>query len=524
MPKTKRPQDPRQKNQSMDISFAEQPVVSAYVQAIMNGGKHPECNEIFGFGTRGDGKTIGVMCGMIAHAQEHQRQGFSLPVPWMGVTDTFTSHKLKTVRSFENPIWRGGWKLSDGDHIAIFFQGTTPMVKVDLFGIEDQGAMDRLRMESCGMWFEEPAPSAVMVQSTGIGEHAWELGLTSLRVPSHFHPAVTSENYPDEDHWTWRRPRPTSTPVFAHPAQFKQLFEIAEIPWPREFDKYPEGSPVDLCMAKNGTCQWFRVPAGERASEEDRLSWTRALAGRKDLLRRLILGQPGVIMLGDQVAQGFSLDDHVAKERLLPWPGQPIYFGFDFGHTPTCVMAQEQRGQIRVLAGLHLMGAGIMQLMDDLVLPFLSRYAPWVRRNPQDLALIGYDPSQGSMENPKGSEADIENSALQAIQRVLDGWFESGPIDWAIRKDALVKVLDRHPKNFQLDPEYCQDLASALAGRWYYAKSHAGDLRSDKPKKPNHPYEDLGDALIYCLCRISGASMIDSVGSGKIVCNIGPGM
>jgi hypothetical protein len=504
MPKSRRPTDPRLADRHAVIDFSNQPVIDSFTQAIKDGGAHPECNEIFAFGTRGDGKTIGVMVGMIEHAQMHHATGFPLPVPWMGVTDTFVSHKLKTIRSLENPLWQGGWKLTDQDHTATFWMGrpSVPLVKIDLFGIEDQGAKDKLRMESVGLWFEEPAPSAVMVQSSGIDQDSWMLGLTSLRIPSHFHPAVVSENYPDEDHWTWQRANPTHDPVFAHPAQFRALLESVGESWPVEFDKYPEGTPFEMCIGINETAQWFRVPCGERASEVDRLSWASSLKARPDLLRRLILGQPGVVMLGDQVAKGFLRTEHTTRKTLPFMRGEAVYMGFDFGNTPTCIIGQPNAGTMLIKAGLFLTNSGMQQLIEEKVLPWLARYAPWVLENPDSMAVIGFDPSQGTMIKPKGAEADIENAALMTIMRMLGGGdFEGGPVAWAPRREAITNIFRRAHGLMIEENDHTIHLIRALDGRWYYAKSHSGDLRSDNPKKPNHPWEDLGDALIYLLCR-----------------------
>jgi hypothetical protein len=526
MPKTRRPVDPRLKNQECNFDFSNAPVISEFVKTIVTGSNAKFGTEILCLGARGDGKTTGVLCAAPLHAVEHHNQGYPLPVNWMAVTDTFTSHKLKTVRSLESPLYKGGWKLRDNDHVAEFYQGGTKTVHMDLFGIEDQGAMDRMRMESHCLWFEEPAPSAVMVQSSGISLEAWMLGITSCRLPSHFNAKVATENYPDEDHWTIERWKPSHNVVFAHPDKLRQLFEIIEQPAPEAlFQKYPTGTPVSMCVGVNEGRVHFRVPIGERASEEDRLQWARALKDRPDLLRRLILGQPGVVMLGDQVAKGFTREAFTSKNRVPFMSGEPLYFGFDFGHTPTCVIGQPVKGVLRIKAALYLQNAGMTQLMEDLVRPYLARFAPWVLRNPDEYALIGHDPSQGNISDPKGSEADIDNAALLAIQESLGGgWFEMGPVMWDVRKDALVQIFNRRNGVVIEDNDFTQDFIRALDGRWYFAKSHTGGLRSDKPKKPNHPFEDLGDAFIYLLTRYGVVSELENTTSGKVICNIQSGM
>ncbi len=454
----------------MQLDFPDGYVAGEFLKAIIYGPKP----EIACFGARGDGKTTAFLAGTIFHAAEHQRRGHPLPVPWMGVTDTFTSHKLKTLRTMEEPLWAGGWRLSDNDHVATYVIKGQAFAHLDLFGIEDQGAMDRVRMATVGMWFEEPAPSAVLVQSSGIREDAWMLGRTSQRVPSHFHPAVATINYPDEDHWTWQR----------------------------------------FVERKSDEVVCFRVPPGERASKDQRDEWARALADRPDMLRRLIEGKPGVILLGEQVAQGFNMDTHVSHETLRAAMNQPLYLGFDFGHTPTCIIGQQDRGRVNVLASLFLPNSGMRQLMDELVMPWLGRYAPWCLKNPDEFLLVGYDPSGATT-----ADADQQYSAIEVIKEIFDGgWYEPGPVKWANRRNAL--TIFHRASGILFDKVGCADLIKACNGRWYYAKNHQGDLRSDQPKKPNHPWEDLGDGLIYMLCRMGVTSLAEDYRTeGKVITN-----
>lgn len=51
----------------------------------------------------------------------------------------------------------------------------------------------------------------------------------------------------------------------------------------------------------------------------------------------------------------------------------------------------------------------------------------------------------------------------------------------------------------EVDPIDASGLVKALNGGWYYPTGSDGRVSRDKPKKPNHPHEDHGDALCYLL-------------------------
>lgn len=396
---------------------------------------------------------------MVAHAQLHRQAGFALPVKWIGVTDTFASHKNKTVESLNNPMWSGLWSLRDGQHVAVFGPAGAELVHLHLFGIEDQGAMDRVRTETVGTWFEEPAPASLLVQSSGVNELAWQTAITSQRIPSHCHPAIMTLNYPDEDHWTWRR-------------------FIAE---PHENTAY------------------FRVPPGELASAAQREEWMKALDGRPDLQRRLLQGLPGVVMLGQQVALGFNEDMHVSKERLKPIAGEPLFFGQDGGHTPCTIIGQEWRGSIRVYAALSIDRGGMRQQYERNVMPWLTANAPWAIKDDSMIRGV-YDPAIPD------DESDSDRNPVDVCREFVSGLWEAGPTSWESRKNALITGINKHAgpglPALAIDPVDGKPLVQALSGRWYYPENRLGGVSKDAPAKPNHPWEDLGDSFCYFLCGV----------------------
>ena len=184
--------------QTLRLEF--KPTIGKFIRAVAEG----QAREVACFGARGDGKTVGALAAMVAHAKRHQSAGHPLPTRWLGVTGTFTSHKEKTHGSLLAPLWGGLWELRDGGHIAVARLDGREVVHLRLIGLEDAGAMDRVRTECHGVWFEEPAPAGEL-GATGVSDTAWGMAITSMRLPTHAHVAMMTANYPDDDHWIWKR-------------------------------------------------------------------------------------------------------------------------------------------------------------------------------------------------------------------------------------------------------------------------------------------------------------------------------
>jgi hypothetical protein len=415
-------------------------------------------DELAIFGPRGEGKTWGAAGTMIVHAEQHHAAGYPLPTRWIGFTDTFESHKNKTLESLSDPLWGGTWELSDGGHVASFrFRGVT-LVRLLLFGVDSPRDANKVRTECHGVWCEEPAPAADL--SSGISENAWEIALTSRRKASHAHPGLITANYPDEDHWVWRRfvtePRP-------------------------------------------GTA-YVRIPKGERATAAQREMWASKISD-PILRRRLIDGEPGLIILGEQVAVGYA-DRHTSPTPLRLIENVDLWFSWDSApnaHTHATLIGQRVGPFVRLFAGLVSERTGLKQHIETRLLPWLEKRAPWALKDGADDRLYHrYDPAMDT-----GEGGDIDQSPLRRVQEELGGHFRPGAVDWPARIAPVVKLLQEQADGIaalQIDPGPDTELLrKALAGRWHYAKNAAGTVVRDLPMKPNHPWEDLGDALCYLI-------------------------
>ncbi len=400
---------------------------------------------------------------MGAHASEHKKAGYPLPVPWAGVTETLSSHKEKTHKSLLKPFWQGAWRLEDGGHKAILNCGGIDGVVLSMFGIEDTAAIDRARGEwACG-WIDEAAPT---LEGGGVDELVFDVMATSLRVPTHAKVKLVTENFPDEDHWTWKRFKPVvgAWGVGYHPADRQRMTIMI-----------PKGDSPHL-------------------TDKDRAEWARALKDRPDLAARLLEGRPGVVQLGPQVAVDFSVAKHVAKEPVRIFKGEPLLFGQDGGLTPTTVIGQVVHGWLRVIAAFSIERGGMRQHLERNVVPWLTANAPWALRSTNLIKGV-YDPAMPD------DESDSDRNPVRVLQEILGGYWYPGPVSWEARKGAMITALNRKVDAdhyaLQIDPFQGRQLIAALSGRWHYPANRQGGVSKDAPAKPNHPHEDLGDAFCY---------------------------
>lgn len=430
------------------------PTGAKFADAIARGA----ADEIAAFGARGDRKTFSLLIATCLHANVHLAAGHPGPVKWMGVMDYFSSHKTKTHDTLKQARWQGLWRLSDGGHLAHAVVDGRAIVEIRLMGIEDQGAIDRVRAECHCAWFEEVAPAAALVTSAGISEAAWGMALSSRRLPTHAHVSVITTNYPDSDHWSWRR------------------FVTKDRPGDRDLDTL-----------------YFRIPPGEAASPADRAAWARALATRPDLLARLVNGQPDQLHLGDPVTPCYQEARHRQYEPA-PYGLGTVWLSWDAYHHPACVVATiGPMGQLRVHFGRRQDNSDVGRLAEEEVIPWLSKAGLLDRPR-----IHTGDPTAQT-----GDQSNREMDAVQAIQRLLPGpWRkvtnEEEPRTRVVNEHLRRMLSTGDPAVLVAGPE-AQELHTALSGGWHIGKS-GKPVSTGEAGRHSH----VGNAMAYLCLALFG--------------------
>jgi hypothetical protein len=387
------------------------------------------------------------------------------PIPWAIIRDTWSNLERTTLRSFLFPTVKASHaaqilpylKVRDGGKYIELPGFWTAF----LFGADSYADLNKLQsMQLGGLWLEEAAPAMEEDIGSGIQENVWSIGLTSLRHPCEWRRGQITMNYPDEDHWTWKR--------------FHDHFGVDD----------PE------------TARLFRIPSGENPYIDDqyRMNMRGALKNKPDLLARLAEGRPAQVQIGEAVTPGYQEGLHRSRVILPPIAGIQVIRMWDGGLNPTCVFTQiTPSGRFHVLDTLRGENIGMKQLIAQYVKTLIAnRYShitSW-----KDIG----DPSLNERE-----QSDSVNTAAQVINSELNTSFEAGIASWDARREAirelLVRLTDTGEAMFQVS-KHDTIMHKTLNGGWHYKKTPTGQVLRDKPVKDinSHP----GDALTHGIAKI----------------------
>ncbi|MEO7862142.1 MAG: hypothetical protein ABIU05_17280 [Nitrospirales bacterium] len=417
-------------------------------------------------GPRGSGKTQASPAALAILAELHVRAGFNLPLRVLWLHDSLTNAALKTGLSLEQALWGGLWSLRDDKKEAVLSLAGVELVIGVFVGTQDPASKERLRAECHLLAAEELVPS--LREFGGIEERDYELGLTSMRLPTRRRVALSTTNPGDQECWPYKR--------------------------------FIEGGGKPGCVR----CP---IPATDRLTPEEVASLRAAFRDSPDLEKRLALGEWSALIVGEQVATGFRSELHVSALPLRPMEYIPLQLGHDAGLTPVTIVGQEVNGEVRILAALVSERAGTRQHLENEVLPWLAIHAPWAMRN-ASMLIHHYD---SAMDTP--DQSNLESSPINVLREVLGGSTYPGPVSWHGRRDPLLSMLarlnpSRGKARLQLDAAGCGPLISALNGRWHY-KTINGAVSRDLPVK-DHPASDLGDALCYLIAGLAPSPIVDT--------------
>lgn len=326
---------------------------------------------------------------------------------------------------------RGKIRQKDGGRELTLVDGKGNGIWVAfLFGMDTPEDLNKLlSMQLGGFWVEEAAPAMQEDIGSGISEEVWSLGITSLR-----HPLMT--DYAVEFLREWRGRFSGMTPN-----DQKQGFLLGALAQDPYGNFVPRNRRAQITMNYPSEDHWtwvrfyeeesadralFRIPRGENEHIDDqyRQNMAKSLAGRQDLLDRLVEGRPAHVQLGVAVTPEYhdSYNGgpwHRSDKNLDPMVNLPVFRFWDGDLHPSTVFAQiTPRGKFMVtdtLRGIET-GMGMKQFIDQQVKPLIQNRYSKIRqwRDLGDPTLKDRDPS------------DSSKTAAQMIEKELNTSYEGG--------------------------------------------------------------------------------------------------
>jgi hypothetical protein len=435
----------------LDITLSATQAEYAYSDALIN----------VIIGPAGEGKTYASFASMMINAQRNKR-----PVLWAIIRDAHTNIKRSTVRSINKIFRKSPSLISWRDDYHQLTVHSTPPVEVDLFGIDDPGALNRLQgTEYDGIWLEEPAAMLERANS-GLSEEVFNDSLLRCVRAQGESRLQVSMNPADEEHWTFSRLVEAPDVDLEDPMITKRVF------WIR---------PGENIHLKEKARQ-----AARSAYKDDPAAYT-----------RYVLGRFAPVYRGEKVTPEYNPNWHRASDPLLPAPGLVGFRFWDGWHNPACIMGQITKiGRLIHIDTIFMPGGDIEQIIDTKILPLLES-PRW-----KDMCLEWRDVGDRTMMIPDQSRKQW--SPARVIEEKLGGRFEPGPSKWSILKMGIKRALNKNIEGLPailLNPEE-RTLHKGLNGAWHYPTDNSGKVTSNIPNKKSpisHPCEAWANGVCVLL-------------------------
>ena len=198
---------------------------------------------------------------------------------------------------------------------------------------------------------------------------------------------------------------------------------------------------------------------------------------------------------GMPVYPNFRKDIHIAKASLEPHLGLPLLFGWDFGLTPACIVAQLRGNRLIVLREWVSQNEGIKTFAPKVMNDVRLLYPEWVDPHKDHFHFIDPAGFQRAQTDARTCAQEMRDSA--GIQNV-----EPGPVAFTARKNAVESFLlyiDKDGAGLSLDPNNTPSITEGFSGGYRYADATT-DIESDSPKPLKDRFSHPHDAFQY-LCH-----------------------
>lgn len=271
-------------------------------------------------------------------------------------------------------------------------------------------------------------------------------------------------------------------------------------------DNYPERAPAPIKRPMQGVEIWrnpknnFLIVDIHYTADPEK----RAPEFREALLNSLPLHQflreydrSWNTFAGQPVYPNFRADIHCPEAKPQAHLGLPLLFGWDFGHTPACVVGQLQGNSLKILKEFTSKNESVRTFAPKVMKMVKQLWPEWDQKDQRHFV----DPA-----GFKRNENDMRSCVLEMQEYAGIENIEPGPVTWEDRKTAVENFLisiERDHAGLEINEEACPTLVTGFKGGYRYQDS-ANEIQPDNLRPIKNFYSHIHDAIQY-LCY--GASL-----------------